>query len=429
MSTVLAVPATNADTIYVAHDHAESSGGVVTLTCPTSSGLRIICGNTAAEPPTTLSTAGQVAIGAFVGGLTVRGFAYIYGVQFLGATTNSVSNMVSFADNTTAHSLVLDNCTIALRGTGATRVHIGGSAASGLNAVAVVLKDCTVKFGATTQLVSFRYGRIQVQKLQLDAAGSIPTTLFGFAVGVPSDAVVDASDLTGRAFTNLVDVSAAAPASLLVRNCKIPDSIALTTGTNPNPGGPVVRMHNCDSADTNYRLSVNSYRGDVNHETTIIRTGGASDGTTGLAWKMVSSAKAQYPSTKLESPEIMQWNSTLSSITATVEIVHDTNVAGGQGAGTGSRFQDDEIWLEVMYLGTSGFPLGTWIGDCKADVLATAADQADSSETWTTTGLTTPQKQKLSVTFTPAEIGYIVARVVMAKASKTIYVCPKMTVA
>ena len=183
-------------------------------------------------------------------------------------------------------------------------------------------------------------------------------------------------------------------------------------------------MHNCDSGDTNYRLWAENYKGSIKSETTIVRTSGSSDGTTSLAWKMSTSANAEYPTIVLYSPERAIWNETTGSAkTLTVEIVHDS-----QGAGSGSKFQDDEIWLEVMYLGTSGFPLGTWITDAKADVLATAANQADSSVTWTTTGLATPVKQALSVTFTPQEKGHFIYRIAMAKASKTCYVDPMATV-
>ena len=118
------------------------------------------------------------------------------------------------------------------------------------------------------------------------------------------------------------------------------------------------------------------------------------------------------------SPEIVVWNDTTGAAkTVTVEIVTD-----------GVTLTDGECWLEVMYLGTSGVPLGTLIRDAKADVLASAANQTSSSETWTTTGLTTPIKQKLSVTFTPQEKGFFIARVVLAKPSTTVYVDPKLTV-
>jgi ABC-type phosphate transport system substrate-binding protein len=128
---------------------------------------------------------------------------------------------------------------------------------------------------------------------------------------------------------------------------------------------------------------------------------------------------------RLESPEIVKWNDTVGSAqTCTVEIVHDS-----QGSGTSSAFTDAEVWLEIQYLGTSGVPLGSVLTDAKADVLATAADQASSAVTWTTTGLTTPLKQKVAVTFTAQEIGFIHAKVVLAKASAVCYVDPKLTVA
>lgn len=204
----------------------------------------------------------------------------------------------------------------------------------------------------------------------------------------------------------------------MIRNGKLPASWtgALTTGTLL--AGARYEMHNCDDGDTNYRLWVEDYAGSIKQETTIVSSGGASDGTTSLSWKMASSANAEYPLIVLDSPEIVQWNDTTgSAITVTVEIITD-NVT----------LTDAECWLEVQYLGTSGYPLSTFISDAKADVLATAANQATSTETWTTTGLTTPTKQKLSVTFTPQEKGFLHAVVKLAKASTTVYVDPLLVV-
>ena len=50
---------------------------------------------------------------------------------------------------------------------------------------------------------------------------------------------------------------------------------------------------------------------------------------------------------------------------------------------------DAEAWLEVEYLGTSGFPLGVVAND-RVVGLASPANQTSSSVAWTTTGLTTP---------------------------------------
>ena len=150
-----------------------------------------------------------------------------------------------------------------------------------------------------------------------------------------------------------------------------------------------------------------------------MRKEGASDGTTPLSHKMVSNANAEWNHQTLDSPEIVQWNETTgSAITATIEIVHDSVTS----------ITDQQIWMEVQYLGTSGTPLALFVDDAAADYITATADQADSSASWTTTGMTNPNTQKLNVTFTPQEKGFIHAVVRLAVASKTVYVDPKITV-
>jgi len=178
-------------------------------------------------------------------------------------------------------------------------------------------------------------------------------------------------------------------------------------------------MDNCDSADTNYRMQRHQYEGDSYSETTLVRTGGASDGTTGLSDRHVSSANSKFYA-PLYGPEMVIWNNAVgSSQTVTCEILHDSVTA----------LTDAEVWLETEYLGTSGFPLSLFASDRAADILATPANQAASSETWTTTGMTNPNTQKLVTTQTPQEKGWYRCRVALAKASYTVYADPKLAVA
>lgn len=411
------------DTTWLSQSHAESTAGAVTFACAGTNGTpsRLLCGNDAAEPPTALATTATVTVSTNAA-MSINGSLYCYGVTFIS------NGMITLNGAATNNYQVFENCSFQLTQAGSAGVF--NSAAANNNGYRTELINCTFKPSNAGNIHVIAADTVIRGGSFLSGSAAL-TSVFR----PQQDRTHCSLDCSGFDFSNLGSTvnlfygTGIASGKFVVRDCKLPASwTGLLVASGLVGSGERFEMHNCDSGDTQYRLWVEDYAGSTKSETTIIRTGGASDGTTGLAWKMVSSANAEYPLIKLESPEIMQWNTTLSSITATVEIVHDTNVAGGQGAGTGSRFQDDEVWLEVMYLGTSGYPLGTWTRDCKADVLATAADQADSTEAWTTTGLTTPQKQKLSVTFTPAEIGYIVARVVVAKASKTIYVCPKMTV-
>lgn len=225
-----------------------------------------------------------------------------------------------------------------------------------------------------------------------------------------------------------VDLSALGSGSVLMQfdndygdalfvDCKLGSSVALASGSPTYRGGTRLKVVNCDSADTNYRYARHiPYVGTIVSETTIVRTGGASNGTTPVSRKVVTTANA-----KLDDPVFSDWmefwNETVgSSVTVSIPTVTD-NVT----------LKDDELWIEVEYLGTSGFPLGLLSSSRIADpIYGTPANVAtDGVSTWTTTGLTTPVKQLPSVSVTPQEKGIIRARVCVAKASTTVYFDPK----
>jgi len=114
--------------------------------------------------------------------------------------------------------------------------------------------------------------------------------------------------------------------------------------------------------------------------------------------------------------EIVAWNATTgSAITVTVELVSSASL------------NNDELWLEVSYLGTSGAPLGTLISSAKASVLASAAALTTSTATWASSPAT-PVYQKMSVTFTPQLRGFIHATVKLCVPGKTVYVDPYLVV-
>jgi hypothetical protein len=323
-------------------------------------------------------------------------------------------------DANTIDLQVFDNCILRYAGSGSSgRIPGVGSSSVSTGARAVILKNCALKYGGVGQAAYAWDASLLLEGCSIESGSSTPTTAWFSTAssGRSGKVLVSGCDLTNFAST-LVFSSGGANTDITIRDCKLPGSwegsLAGSAITTPYEQS---QMHNCDSADTNYRIWTESYTGSVKSETTIKRTGGASDGTTGLSWKMVSLSGAGYPISVLKSPEIVQWCDSTGSKTATIEIVTD-NVT----------LTDAECWIEVMYLGTSGYPLGSWISDAKAGVLATAANQTTSSETWTTTGLATPVKQKLAVTFTVNEKGYIHARVVLAKATTTVYVDPLITI-
>ena len=401
------------DTLYIADGHAETlTGGAVSFGGSAASPTRILVvddtGNP--EPPTTLATGATLTAPANTE-ITMGGFSYVYGLTLVG--TRSLGCLMS-----SNNALIFESCTFSL--TALFNSGIFRPSTNHFEAVRLRAINCTYRFSAVTQ--GFDPGPATVLLGgSVDAGGTIPTALFLGVSLQPTPPVrvigMDLSALTSG--KSLVGVGGNKSWNINFENCKLGASVALTSGTNPGPGGSRVTLDNCDSADTQYRMQRHQYEGDVYSETTVVRTGGASNGTTPLAHKMVSSAGARF-TFPFYGPEMVIYNAaTGSAKTATVEIVHDSLTA----------LTDAEVWLEVEYLGTAGFPLSLFLTDRAADLLATPADQTVSTIAWTTTGITNVNKQKLAVTFTPQEIGLIRCRVAVAKPSYTVYVDPLLTVA
>ena len=400
------------DTIYVSQAHAESSSGSFqwNLAGTPGSPTRIIAANDGAEPPTSSSTAAKVTMNGTnsLSIITTAGAVYIQGIQFeFGVGTASVVNPLLTSGS--ASRIQFKDCAFRQKSTG------GGTLKfSNAEGRSVILENCTF-FMADEEHSIGGIGMLTIN------GGSIESGTHASLYFVFND--VTNANISGFDFSNCpagvyLFVPNAGYSRVKIRNCKLPASWSGgLVDTISLPASGRYEMMNCDSGDTNYRLWIEVYAGTIKSETTVVKIGGASDGTTPISWKFTTTANARAPVNTVDSQEIVGWNgATGSPITVEVDVVTD-----------GVTLNDDEAWLEVQYLGTSGYPLGSFISDTKSDILGSAAAQGSSSATWTTTGLSSPVKQKLSVTFTPQEVGFIHAVVRVAKASTTVYVDPTIS--
>lgn len=404
------------DTVYVGHDHAETQSTAMTITSAgtVASPVIVICVNDGATPPTAVATTGSVTTTG-ASAISMRGFAHVYGLIF-----NSGSGAVNAGFNicttaSTNDSWLFDTCQIKCVASSSTNhVAIGNTRASSIKFI-----NCIFTFASVSSQIQLDAGRIEFIGGSIAASGSVPSNLMiNSSAGRTHLVVMRGVDLSGfGSGKELVYMTTSSVAEFRFENCKLGASVAITSSTPTAPGACSVEAINSDSADpttAGQRYAKHVYQGVVTSETTIVRTGGASDGIASFSRKMVSTANTKFFS-PLEGPWVYFWNSTLSATTVAFETVTN-NVT----------LTDAEAWIEVEHLGTSGFPLSLIERDRAADILATPANQTTSSETWTTTGLTTPVKQTLSESVTPAEIGWIRARVCLAKASTTVYFCPKI---
>lgn len=415
------------DVIWVSQVHAESTAAAISFNWAgtVASPTRVLCGNDAAEPPTALATTGTVTTtGNSTIDIGTSGFLYIYGLTFNSGSGASGAAHINL--NSIAGIQKYDSCNFHLATTGATS-RIAISEISGANAI---LENCGFQFSSASQGFTCNLGRVIIRGGSI-LADTSPTQLFK-VLGADTDILMEGCDLTNGAATMNFTDSNVSGVRLIVRNCKLPASWSGSINSVTPVGGSIFELFNSDSADTNYRLQRKTPFGEVTHETTVVKTGGASDGTTALSWKMVSNSGAEWNHQSLDSPEIVKWNETTGgSITVTVDVLHD----GAQGGSPSVPLTDRDIWLEVQYLGTDGFPLSLFATDAassgspyESNYLATEIQQENSSATWTTTGMSNPLTQKLSVVITPREKGFIHGVVKMAKASYTAYIDPVLQV-
>lgn len=414
------------DTIYVSSAHYETNAAHVTYALAGENGwpVKVVSVNDTAAPPTATAQ-GALIETTGASNITVSGAGYIYGMTFSAGSGANNALLSLNPYNANANKVqTYEKCTFLSPASGlAAGIRANGASGANSQDCSTVWKDCDIRTASTLNDGVRIFGRLRWTGGAVLAGQS--SSARGLISGADSVGESSLGDFSGLDLSNMpagraIFQSSFSTAQFIIINSKLPAGWngGLVNGTINV--GDRFEMYNCDSADTNYRLWVEDYAGSIKSETTIVRTGGASDGTTPFAWRMVSSAAANYPLIALETPGLpARWNATVGTpITITVEIVHDSLTA----------LTDAEVWLDVQFLGTTGFPLSVFKSDAKTDILATAANQTASSEAWTTTGLTNPNKQKLSVTVTPQEVGFIQAKVHLAKASYTVFVDPKLTV-
>lgn len=412
-------------TVYMSQVHAESSASNITMftSGTVAAPLRIVCGNDAADPPTAVATTGSITTTA-TAVISMSAHTDVYGVKF--NIGSGASNASMLATGGTGSTNRYEKCQFSLVGTGGSSFVQFGTTNNFRHSCDLV--NCDFKFSNIAQKITLFGIRWRWRGGSFLAGSTTPTTMFsGFpngGTGNDMEALIEDVDFSQLGnFNFFTGTNSLEPAQkFVVRNCKLPAAwsglLILNALSFPSAR---VSMYNCDAGALNYKVWIEDWAGTIKDDITNARTGGATDGVTPIAWKMVSNANAVvgFPRYALESDTRYRYNKTVgSAITVTMEILRDSV----------TNLNDNEIWIDVSYLGSSAQPLGTLITDATADPLTTAAAQTASAVTWNTSGMANPNKQKLSVTFTPQMKGMIAAKVVLAKPSTTVFVDPVIVI-
>jgi hypothetical protein len=415
------------NTVYVGDNHAETQATAINISAAgtATAVAKIICHNhSGSYPPTAsdLATGASVSTTAAVNlGLTIPvGTTYFYGLSFIAGVGSSGAGSIAVTTSAGA-SVIFAGCSLRCASTSAA-LGVSISLGSTSQGAVITLIATTVSFGNAAQAMGvnvavFYWGSTGSV---LASGSSVPTTLISLASSVANLLSIalealDLSQITGNIFSNSASTSVG---NVLIKDCKLNATAAVSVASN---NGQTVQIVRSDSGATGYKSARYQYEGAETTETSITRVGGASD-PTGQAQsrKIVTTANAQWLRPFKAEPYAI-WNPTAgANVTVTV--------CGTINAGTLPN--NDDIWLEVEYLGSATSPLGTILSTTKTNLLAANAAVASDGSTWNSGGsgagwspfklvavLSSPQ---------PGLAGYLHARVRAAKPSMTVYIDPSV---
>ncbi len=417
------------DDVDVASTHSESSSSALTWTFPGTAAApnRVFSCDTTNSP----ATGSDLVSGALLttttvnGNLTIGGSVYIYGlIVSMGSGTTSSMNL-TFGTSADCEQ-IYEACAFKLaRSVAADIVCTNTSGYS----VDLKFLNTTVNFSATGQSIQLGTEGRFLWKDTSNALGSgaVPTKLIqgkivgGAGYGVSSTIVLDGIDLSPMGSgTTIIGNAIGGPAVAQVRNCKLGSGVTVAA-TPVCPSDVVADLINSDSSATGYRQERYRYQGTLTTETTVVKSGGASDDVTPISWKVVATANARRQS-PFEAFEIVQWVDTAGTAhTATIDVITDTHVD--------ATLTNADVWMEAQVMDNAGAPITSLYTSAPANLLTAGTTLATSSASWTTTGMTTPNPQKMSVTFTNQIKGYVRFVVKVGRASlSTIRIDPNVAI-
>ncbi len=402
------------DTVFVSSDHAETGSAVTSIA--TSNGTSVSPITVIAVDRTTTNLpplAADVLSGASVtttsnasNAITVGATSAVwYGITF--TTSGGFINL--------GRSAGLCNRFVgcAFAGSSVTPTAAGNR---------IILENCSMAFTAVSQnvvLASVSSGFEWRNPTGATAiSGTMPTGGLFNVSGSGSNGGythVEALDLSPLGSNAIVAVATAGGHKMLMHNCRLGTSYTAVTNGGSGQIGPVIEFVNCASGATNYNNERHTGTYDLTTDTSTTLSGGASDGVTAFAHKIVTTA---FVSTLVEpgiSFPILKWNTVVgSSVSVNVELV------------SSAALKDNEIWLEVDYIDSASYPLGAIKSTFPATLITTGSNVTTSTATWTNAPAT-PSYQVLSLTFTPNMAGWIRGVVKVGKISKSVWINPQFT--
>jgi hypothetical protein len=407
IATVAAAMAAG-DTLWVGDDSNESVAVATTATFPGTAANPnfIYCvDHTKASPGTGDLKTGAAGAGSVTttgnNVLSLRGSFYCYGVFF---SSGSGANAVSLAIAGTGGTQKYEQCTLKTGGTSGGTLQFGVS--GGLSFLWFV--NCTFIISSAASSFNFR-SQITIQNGSL--SGTAPTTAIS-QTGV--QIFIEGFDYSNLGNNTLVANTTSNNNTIILKDCKAPASYT-RAATLTVPGCVDLSIIRSDSSATTYVQEKYNYWGSQIANTSITRSGGASDGTTAISWQ-VAPLNTSWVEPFVCFP-VAIWNPTVGTVNVSVHAT--SNLAAGAFPNT------DDIWIEVEGPGVVGSPQGIYANNTKANNLATGTAYTNDSATWA--GSPAGGTFARTAAIVTKQTGPLTIYVKCAKTSTTFYVDPKAT--
>lgn len=404
------------DTLHVAEDHVESTNQNRTLNFlgTPAQPNRVICCKAGLQPPTELAaTASIVAIVG--GGMTIQGSVIWHGVNMSIGTGGSGPSIILMSGITTDAVQIYRSCDFGFGGTSGSSLSIGNGGSSNTSRCRILLEDFRLKLNGSGQQIAIQQEFTWRGGKYVAGAGPAPSYLLRVGAqgrGVP--VLVEGVDLSELAATTDLVNGPQTTGRVIFRDCLLPANWTGQLVQGVLDPGTRVTMHNCDSGATRYRAWVVGFTGALRSDSAFLKAGGANDGTASYSWRMDTNANAMSGGIGFESDEqLFGIPAAGVPMTLSIDVLTD-----------GVDLTDADVWLDVQ---EAGAPKGSFYRS-RAALLAVPKTHPASTATWATTGMASPRRQRVSVTFTPQTAGVGFWKLTLARPNTTIYVDPKRAV-
>jgi hypothetical protein len=245
--------------------------------------------------------------------------------------------------------------------------------ATGASTTRTLWDNVTIQFGAIQQSIALQGGEFTWRNTPTAIVGTAPTNLFG--AGCIGSAYLRGVDISGLGSSkNLAGIMSSGFVPISLVGCKEPASWTSTNRFGAQTADLLmVTAERSENTALNYTKYKEEITGTQTIDTGIVRTGGATDGTTPTSWKIDTATRAKAkPQRPFRSTPIVIWN----DVTGTNRVVTVYGVASALP-------NNNDIWLEIEYAGSSSSPMLTIDTQTTiATPLTTAVPVATDSSTW-----------------------------------------------